>query len=99
MIKKIFIIFLFFYFFIIFENSFLPHFFIIGKFFSFTLFIVFLINLFGKSSLMRLWSSISAGIFLDIFSNNFFGFYFLITWIIYFFINFCRKRYLRFLPI
>lgn len=92
MIKKIAIFILFFYLLISFQTSFFPHF---SNFLPNTVLIaIILINLFVP---LHSWFGVSAafvgGFFLDIFSENFFGFWILILLIMSIFIKFVFKKY------
>lgn len=97
--KRTLIFILIFYFLILFETSFLSHFDIFqGRFFqvSLILILIFFINLFEKpQSYSGLWSASIGGFFLDIFSENFIGFYTIISIILAIFIKFIIKKYVK----
>jgi len=85
-IKKILILFLFFYILVLFET-------IISPFFPLLFLFVILINLFeAPQGKMGVFSALIGGFFLEVFSQKFFGFYCLILICISFFIKMIIKR-------
>jgi len=90
--KKILTLSLFFYLLTLLQISFFPHFLRISL--NFVLVAVFFFNLFAPP---HSWFGIIlapiAGFFLDIFSENFFGYYILISLAIAIFIKFFFKKY------
>lgn len=95
MVRKIFFLILLLYFLALFQTSFFLHF-PLGSFFNFILVVVVLINFFeAQKENLGLFSAFIGGFFLDIFSENFFGFWTLILIIITLFIKFVLKRYVR----
>jgi len=92
MLKKILIFSLFFYLLTLLQTSFFPHFFSVLP--NFVLITVFFINLFiSKKDYSQLILSPIAGFFLDIFSENFIGYYILISLAIAIFVKFLFKKY------
>jgi rod shape-determining protein MreD len=96
MSKKLFFLIPGFYFFVLLQASFVPHFVFWGIVPNIVLVSVILINLFeksdGKSGLI---SAIFAGFLLDIFSGRFVGFYMLICLGISVFIKYVLKNYIK----
>jgi len=78
------------------QSSFLVHFDISGYVLNFILIVTIFINLFEKPQKnLGIISAFIGGFFLDIFSENFLGFYILILLAISIFIKFILKRYVR----
>lgn len=99
MIKKIFFLLIGFYILALLESSFFVHFQIFGITMSFIPILVILINLFEKTkNYLGLGSALVGGFFLDIFSENFFGFWILILLVFSVFIKFVLKKHVH-LPI
>ena len=96
--KKIIILFFCFYFFALLQASFFPHF-SLGHLLNLVLIVVVLINLFeARKEKSGLFSAFFGGFFLDIFSENFIGFWILILLAISIFIKFVLRKHVR-LPI
>ena len=96
--KKIIILFFCFYFFALLQASFFPHF-SLGHLLNLVLIVVVLINLFeARKEKSGLFSAFFGGFFLDIFSDNFIGFWILILLAISIFIKFVLRKHVR-LPI
>ena len=97
--KKILVLILFFYFLILVQTSFLVHFDVfLGKFRESVpiLIAVVLINLFeSEAKFLGIFSALIGGLFLDIFSENFFGFYIMTALGISLFIKFVLKKYVQ----
>jgi len=102
--KKIFFIAIFFYFLVLFQNSFLACFSFFGIGLNVVLFSVILFNIFDKESSLPLpnfglslgvWSAFFGGLFLDIFSSNFIGRQILLFLLLSFFIKLFLKKYAR----
>lgn len=94
--KKYLVLILFLYFLTLFQTSFLIHFNISGIIPNLILISVILINFFeSPSKNSGIFSAFIGGFFLDIFSENFFGFWTLILIIITLFIKFILKKYVR----
>lgn len=94
--KKILILIIFFYILILFQTSFLIHFPILGLIPNLVLISVILLNLFEKpQNYSGYFSAFIGGFFLDIFSENFIGFYVLISLGLAVFIKLILKRYVR----
>jgi len=97
--KNILILFFAFYFLTLFQTSFLIYFSFRGFTLNLVLILIILLNIFEKpSEKLGLLSAFIGGFFLDIFSENFIGFWILILLSLAIFIKFILKRYLR-LPI
>ncbi|MGB9743485.1 MAG: hypothetical protein ACPLW9_02100 [Minisyncoccales bacterium] len=98
MARQIIFYFLFFYFLVLLQTSFLIYFHLHHPFFNLALITVIILNLFG-SFRTKIISALSAGFFLDIFSLGqtgfFFGFYFLSLLALAFFLEFVFKKYIR----
>ena len=93
--KKILILIIFFYILALFQTSFLIHFPVLGLIPNLVLLSVILINLLEKpQNYSGYFSAFIGGIFLDIFSENFIGFYILISLGLVVFIKFILKRYI-----
>ena len=91
---KILISFLFFYILSLLEIDFLP-FFNLGSWLI-PLLIIVLISLFEKKEgILSYWSAFFGGLFLDLFSEKFFGFYILIFISLVIFIKLVLKVYVR----
>ena len=94
MIKKIFIFTLLFYFLVLLQTSFLVHFRFFGGIVNLIFIAVILINIMQKP---RDWSgllaALSGGLFLDIFSAGFIGFYALILLASAIFVELVFKKY------
>ena len=89
MIKKITIFILFFYLLVLLQTSFFPHFLP-----NLVLIAIILINFFEEpKTLLGVFLAFFGGFFLDIFSENFFGFWTLISITISIFIKFVFKKY------
>jgi rod shape-determining protein MreD len=85
-----------FYFLVLLQTSFLVHFNIYGTIPNFVIIFVILLNFFEKpEKKLGIVLGFLAGLFLDIFSSSFFGFYTLILSAISFFIKYVLKSYLR----
>lgn len=99
--RKLILIFLGFYFLILIQTSFLVHF-NFGWRLGFLpiLIIITLINFFEPTTKKSVggYSAFFGGLFLDIFSENFFGFWIFISLVLSFFIKFIFKKHVR-LPI
>jgi len=96
--KKIIILFFCFYFFALLQASFFPHF-PFGHLLNLVLIVVVLINLFeARKEKSGFFSAFFGGFFLDIFSENFIGFWILILLAISIFIKFVLRKHVR-LPI
>lgn len=96
MVKKILILILFFYILVLLQTSFLVHFNIKGIVPNLVLVSVILINFFEKpKEYLGFLSAIIGGFFLDVFSENFIGFYILILVGLAIFIKFILKKYVR----
>jgi len=96
--KKIIILFFCFYFLTLLQASFFPHF-SLGHLLNLVLIVVVLINLFeARKEKSGLFSAFFGGFFLDIFSENFIGFWILILLAISIFIKFVLRKHVR-LPI
>lgn len=81
------------YFFVLFQTSFSP-FFPSGSWWNLVLITVIFINLFEEQDKkLGLYSAFLGGFFLDIFSENFFGYWILILLTISIFIKFVLKRF------
>jgi rod shape-determining protein MreD len=90
MVRKIFFLILFFYLLTLFQTSFFPHFWPV-------LIIVVLINLFEpQKEKLGLFSAFFGGFFLDIFSENFIGFWILILLTLAFFIKLVLRKHVQF---
>lgn len=95
MLKKFIFLILFFYFLILFQTSFLSRFFIFLP--NLILVVIGLINFFEEQkSNSGIFAALVGGFFLDIFSEQFFGYYFLISFSLAFFIKFALKNYIQF---
>lgn len=94
MIKKSILFFLFLYFLVLIQTSFLAHFSIFGVVLNFVLITVIIINFFTDNKWWLLSSALFAGFLLDIFSANFIGFYILILLGISIFIQLVLKNYI-----
>ncbi len=93
--KKLIILILGFYFLTLFQISFFPHFFLTNSL-NFILILVVLINLFEpRKEKLGLFSAFFGGFFLDIFSENFFGFWVLIFLAIAVFLKFILRKYVQ----
>lgn len=96
MVKKILILILFFYILVLLQTSFLVHFNVKGIVPNLVLVSVILINFFEKpKENLGFISGICGGFFLDIFSENFIGFYILISVGLAISIKFILKKYVR----
>lgn len=96
MFKKILISIIVFYFLVLIQTSFLVHFNILGIVPNLVLISVVLWNLFEKSkNYFGLYAALIGGLFLDIFSNRFIGFYILISFALAIFLKLVFKRYVR----
>lgn len=96
-VKKILILIIFFYILALFQTSFLVYFNLLGRFADWSLILisVIAINLLEKpKNYSGYFSATIGGFFLDIFSENFIGFYILILFLLAFFIKFVLKRYI-----
>ena len=92
--KLLFFTFLF-YFLILLQESFFIH--IFPYVLNLVLVMICLINLFEeKNDNSGIYLSLIGGFFLDIFSENFFGFYILTSLLISFFIKIILKSYIKF---
>jgi rod shape-determining protein MreD len=95
MLKKFVFLILFFYFLILLQISFLSRFFIFLP--NLVLVAIILINFFEEQkSNFGIFAALIGGFFLDIFSEQFFGYYFLISFSFAFFIKFVLKNYIQF---
>lgn len=97
MVKRIFILFILFYFLTLLQTSFLVHFpFFLKLPFNIVLIAVIFINLFESSEKnLGFFSAIIGGFFLDFFSDNFIGFNILILVSFSILIKFIIRRYVR----
>jgi rod shape-determining protein MreD len=96
MFKKILISIIVFYFLVLIQTSFWVHFNILGIVPNLVLISVILWNLFEKSkNYFGLYAALIGGLFLDIFSNRFIGFYILISLALAVFLKLVFKRYVR----
>jgi len=96
MVKKIFFLILILYLLTLLQTSFFHHF-PLGYLSNLVLIVVILINLFEiQKEKSGLFSAFFGGFFLDIFSENFIGFWVLILLAISIFIKFISKRYVQF---
>ena len=102
-VKNIFLIFFSFYILFLLQTSFLAHFNIAGMVPNLILISIILINFFEKpSGDSGLFSAVSGGFFLDMFSGaavgplSFIGFHILIYLLIAIFIKFLLKKHVRF---
>jgi len=96
MFKKILILIIVFYFLVLIQTSFLVHFNILGIVPNLVLISVVFWNLFEKSkNYFGLYAALIGGLFLDIFSNRFIGFYILILFTLAIFLKIVFKRYVR----
>lgn len=97
--KKILILILFFYLLTLFQSSFLIHFNILGwEGWSPNLILIaiILLNFFEDSQKnLGIFSAICGGFFLDIFSENFIGFYILISVGLAIFVKYILKKHVR----
>jgi len=92
---KIFSLVLFFYLLTLFQTSFFPHF-PLGHFLNFVLIIVVLINLFeAPKGKLGLFGAFFGGFFLDVFSENFIGFWILILLALAVFIKFILRKHVQ----
>lgn len=95
--RKYLILILFLYFLTLFQTSFSVYFNIQGYILNFVFLLVILINLFeGQKENFGLFSAFFGGFFLDIFSENFIGFWILILLGTSLFIKYIFKKYVRF---
>ena len=95
--KNFLILFFSFYVLALLQSSFLVHFGILGYVLNFILIITIFINLFEESQKnLGISAAFIGGFFLDIFSENFFGFWILTLLAMSLFIKFIFKRYVRF---
>ena len=93
--KKIIFFILFFYFLILLQESFFVHFFSYLP--NIVLVIICLVNILeDREKDFGVFISLIGGIFLDIFSETFFGFYILTSILISFFIKIVLKNYIQF---
>jgi rod shape-determining protein MreD len=105
MLKNIIFLIFFFYFLVLIQSSFLTHFQIFsGSFGIWTpnliLITIILINFFEKPEKnLGIIAAFIGGFFLDLFSENFIGFYILISLGLAIFLKFIFKKYLRLEPI
>ena len=94
MVKKVLILFFSFYFLTLLQMSFFVHFFSFLP--NFVLITLILINLLeSQKSNLGIISALFGGFFLDIFSENFIGFYILISCSISLFIKYVLKTYVK----
>ncbi|MFH1401939.1 MAG: rod shape-determining protein MreD [Parcubacteria group bacterium] len=94
--KKIPLIILAFYILVLLQTSFLVHFNIFGIVPNFIILAVILINFFEKpEEKLGIIAGFFGGIFLDIFSQNFLGFYTMILLAVSFFIKYILRSYIR----
>jgi len=92
----IFFFILFLYILTLLQTSFFPHF-PLGHLLNFVLILVIVINLFeAQKGKLGLFGAFFGGFFLDIFSENFIGFWVLILLAIAVFIKFILRKYVRF---
>lgn len=96
MFKKILFSAIIFYFLALLQASFLPHFSVFGIVPNIVLFFVFLINLFEKNERTTgLIAAFAAGLFLDIFSGGFIGFYILISLAISILVKYVLREHIK----
>ncbi len=94
--RKVLLLVLSFYILVLLQTSFLVPFSIFGIVPNFIIIAVVLINFFEKpEKKLGIISGILGGIFLDIFSGNFLGFYTLILLIAAFFLKYILRSYIR----
>ncbi len=94
--KKIISLILFFYLLVLFQSSFFTHFPLKGYVLNFVLVAVILINFFeGFQKKIGIFSALLGGFFLDIYSENFFGFWVLILITVSLFIKYILKEYIH----
>ena len=81
---------------VLFQASFLIYFDIKGFILNLIFVLIILLNLFErKENYSGLWTAAIGGFFLDIFSENFIGFYALILLMVAIFIKYILKQYVR----
>lgn len=96
MTKKIILLFFLFYLFAILQTSFLVHFAIFGRIINLIFVFVVIFSFLDKESEnLGLFLALIGGLFLDIFSSNYIGFYVLILFSISLFIKLALKKYVR----
>lgn len=93
--KRILILIIFFYFLTVFQTSFLVFFPIKNLIINFILVSVIVLNFLTNDFWLGISSALIGGFFLDVFSENFFGFYILIFLAISLFSEFIFKKYVR----
>jgi rod shape-determining protein MreD len=99
MLKKLFYLVVGFYFLVLFQASFLPHFVFWGMVPNAVILLIAFLNLFEKTDgKCGLVSAFFAGFFLDIFSGRFLGFYVLVCLGIAIFIKYVFRNYIK-LPV
>jgi|SRR3989344_2491054 len=87
---------LIFYFLALFQTSFLPYFGFLGIFSNLIFILIILMNLFEKSAKRSGFViALIGGLFMDIFSSGFFGFYTLLSLSIPLFIKFVLRKYVK----
>lgn len=95
MVRNILIFSLFFYFLTLFQASFLVHFGLWGWVPNLILIFVALLNIFTPDAKLGIGAAFIGGFFLDVFSDNFIGFWILILLAVALFIKFILTRYVR----
>ncbi len=95
MIKQIVLLILIFYFLTLLQSSFLVHFTLFWGMLNFIFIAVILLNIFTSDIKLGISAAVIAGFFLDIFSENFFGFWFLILLTLSCFIKFVLEKYVQ----
>ena len=96
MLKKLLVLIVFFYILTLLQTSFLVQFNIKGIVPNLVLIAVILINFFGSpQNNLGIFSALAGGFFLDIFSENFIGFYILILVALALFIQLVLKKYVQ----
>jgi len=95
-VKDFLLLSIFLYILVLFQTSFLVYFDVSGYVLNFILIVVIFINLFESSQeKLGISSAFIGGFFLDIFSENFLGFWILILLATAIFIKFIFKKYVR----
>ncbi|TSC75722.1 MAG: hypothetical protein G01um101430_216 [Parcubacteria group bacterium Gr01-1014_30] len=95
MVKNILILILLFYIFALLQTSFLVHFSLWWYVPNLIVIVVVLFNIFNPDVKLGVGAAVIGGLFLDIFSNNFIGFWSLTLLAIAVFLNFVFKKYVR----
>ena len=96
MIKKLIFSIIILYFLVILETSFFVHFNIFEYIPNSIFILIIAFNVMeSKRKSFGLWSALIGGLFLDIFSSHFIGFYMLILFVMAIFLKFIFKHYVR----